>query len=266
MSVRKVKKMSQKVIKGTPRLAEAIRSRRRELGLTIEESAFRAGVGVKTWCRYESGGSIRQDKTKGICKTLNWHTFPSEDDGNDIVFNIDEYKSHEAWSEFISNNYGETAAISFVIGSDIILDNLDEDLEELSALPKGTHVGQLAVSMTKDILPSQFLMRYDYDFLYCLKTTVLKLRRVAHHSTHFSARSVMEELAIYLCVEESKFLMECMMPDMEACGVDGLDTWDDWAFDLFDDMDIVTCLYSNYYVTNDHIYHFDHWTEEQFYT
>lgn len=56
----------------------------------------------------------------------------------------------------------------------------------------------------------------------------------------------MDELAIYLFVEESKFLMECMMPDMEACEVDGLDTWDDWAYDLFGDMDIVTSSSRNF--------------------
>ncbi len=41
--------------------------------------------------------------------------------------------------------------------------------------------------------------------------------------------------------------------------------WDEWVFDLFDDMDIVTLLYSNKYLTKANIYHFDHWTEEQFY-
>ena len=59
--------------------------------------------------------------------------------------------------------------------------------------------------------------------------------------------------------------MECMEEDMQKCGVSGLDIWKDWDFDLFDDMDIVTCLYSNDYLTDDHIYHFDHWMENQFY-
>ena len=52
--------MSQKSIKGTSKLGEAIKSRRQELGLTIEEAATKAGVGIKTWCRYESGESIRR--------------------------------------------------------------------------------------------------------------------------------------------------------------------------------------------------------------
>jgi len=59
-------------------------------------------------------------------------------------------------------------------------------------------------------------------------------------------------------------LMECMAPEMEACGISGLDMWDEWVFDLFEDMDVVTCLYSDDYLTSDHIYHFDHWSEYQF--
>ncbi len=38
--------------------------------MTIVEAASRAGVGTKTWYRYESGASIRSDKVKGICKAL----------------------------------------------------------------------------------------------------------------------------------------------------------------------------------------------------
>lgn len=257
--------MSQQVIKGTAKLSEAIRSRRMELGLTIEEAALRANVGTKTWCRYEAGESIRRDKAKGICKALNWNTIPNNDRENDIVFNIDEYKNHEAWSEYISECYGEAAAISFVIGSDILLDFVEEDLNELSGLPKGTHVGQLMLSMMKDMLPEQFLMKYDYDFLYCLKVCIMKLRQVAHNNVTMVAHTVMEELAIYLIVEEAEFLMETLSGEMKEYGIEDVDMWKDWIFDLFGDMDIVTCLYSNDYLTCDHIYHFNYWMEDQFY-
>lgn len=258
--------MSQKVIKGTPRLSEAIRNRRQELGLTIEEAASRAGVGIKTWCRYEAGESIRKDKSKGICKALNWRTVPDEAIDEENGFDINEYKKHEAWSQYICDRYGEAAAISFVVGSDVLLDDLEEDLQELSSKPKGTHVGQLAVSRMKDILPEQFLMRYDYEFLYCLKTNVDTLRKIAHCNTSLVVHTVLQELAIYLFVEEAEFLIECMSQDMEAYGIKELDTWRDWIYDLFNDMDIVACLYSGNYLTCDHMYHFEHWTEEQFYT
>lgn len=258
--------MSQRVIQGTSKLAETIRNRRQELGFTIEEAASKAGIGTKTWCRYEAGGSIRRDKAKGICKALNWHTIPCKPDDDNMEFNLDEYKSHKAWSKSLCDRFGEAAAISFAIGSDIVLDHIKEDLNKLSKMPRGTHVGQLPVSMMKDILPTQFLMRYDYEFIYQLRITVEKLRSIAQHGGCFSVHDVMQRIAIYLFMEESKFLMECMIPEMETCGVSGLDMWDEWAFDLLEDMDVVTCLYSDDYLTPNHIYHFDHWSEYQFYT
>ena len=57
--------MGQKTIMGSPELANSIKLRRNELGLTIEEAARKAGVGTKTWCRYEAGGAVRRDKGKG---------------------------------------------------------------------------------------------------------------------------------------------------------------------------------------------------------
>lgn len=256
--------MSQKVIQGTPELSEKIRNRRHELDLTIEEAASKAGVGTKTWCRYEAGESIRRDKVKGICKALNWHMLPDDAADDKLNFDIGEYKRHKAWSTYICDCYGEAAAISFVIGSDMLLDYLEEELQEMSAMPKGAHVGQLGLSRMKDLLPEQFLMRYDYEFLYCFKTNVVRLQEKAHYGFPIVAHSVMEELVIYLLVEESKFLMEFMTPDMEAYGIEDLDTWQEWFFDLFEDMDIVTLLYSERYITCNNIYHFDYWMEEQF--
>ena len=225
--------MSQKTIKGTVKLGESIKSRRQELSLTIEEAASRAGVGTKSWCRYESGESIRSDKAKGICKALNWHAFPDNDDTSG--FDIEYYRNHDVWSPYLCEQYGEAAAISFIIGSDILLDHIKDDLNNLATMPKGTHIGQLPISMIKDDLPKQFLMRYDYDFLYQLKTTVIHLRQIAANGKAFFAHSVLEELAIYLFMEESSFLMDCMSVEMEAAGID-LDMRNEWAFEMFGDI------------------------------
>ena len=43
------------------------------------------------------------------------------------------------------------------------------------------------------------------------------------------------------------------------------DTGEDWAFDLFGDMDIVTWLYSDIYLKEENEYHFTHWLEQQFF-
>lgn len=96
--------MAPKTIQGSEALAKQIRSRRNELGLTIEEAASRASVGTKTWSRYEAGESIRKDKWKGICRALNWNNFPEQEEEQGIF--VQKYKGHKAWSEFLEENFG----------------------------------------------------------------------------------------------------------------------------------------------------------------
>lgn len=248
--------MAYQSIQGSPELAKAIKMRRKELNLTIEEAASRANVGTKTWCRYEAGESIRRDKCRGICKALNWQTLPESDEMEEEI-NVEEYRASEAWSAYLCDIFGEYVAVSFVIGSDILLDCVNEDLEMLSKLSKGTHIGQIETSFISYKLPEQFLMRYDYDFLYMFKSVVKRFRRYAHYGTQIKAHSVLEELVLYMIVEESRLLMESL---------DHVDEdWDEWIFDIFGDMDIVTWLYSDEYLTADHSYHFDHWMKNQFY-
>lgn len=180
--------MAQKTIKGSATIAKQIKARRNELGLTIEEAALRAGVGTKTWSRYEAGESIRKDKCKGICKALSWHTFPSLEEEKEEGFSMQEYyKEHEAWSEFLENAFGERAAMAFATGSDILLDYIGEDMTELASLPVKSHLGQLNTSWLCSDLPEQFLMHYDYDFLYQLKCTLYKLRAQAKNNVPMEA-------------------------------------------------------------------------------
>lgn len=255
--------MSQKSVKGSLELAKSIRLRRNELNLTIEEAASKAGVGTKTWSRYESGESIRKDKCRGICKALNWPSLPGN--GEAEISNKYEYRDHEAWSPYLVEKFGNLAAASFVIGSDILLDNLQDDIEELSSMPRGSHIGQMGASWMKSLLPPQFLMRYDYDFLYILRTTVTQFRLQAPMGSPIIAHSVIEELVLYLIMEESQFLMESIVLEEEQDDIDDYDSWDEWVFDIFDDMDLITFLYSDIYLNDGHPYHFDCWLERQFY-
>lgn len=213
-------------------------------------------MGTKTWSRYEAGESIRQDKCKGVCKALNWHAFPGDE--KEDTFDLTKYRKHEAWSDFLADIFGERAAMSFAIGSDILLDYIQEDMGELSAMPQGSQLGQIDISFLKESLPPQFLMKYNYYFLYALYTTVIRLRAIARTGGRFVACRVIEELAMYLAVEFSRYLMEAGNVDLE-------DGWDDWIFDLFDDEDLIQCLYSDFYLTSDHSYHFEHWLKNQFY-
>lgn len=250
--------MAQKTIKGSATIAKQIKARRNELGLTIEEAASRAGVGTKTWSRYEAGESIRKDKCKGICKALSWRTFPNLEEEEEEV-SMQEYKEYEAWSEFLEDAFGEKAAMAFATGSDILLDYIGEDMTELASLPVKSHLGQLNTSWLCSDLPEQFLMHYDYDFLYQLKCTLYKLRAQAKNNVPMEAHNVMEELVFYLCNQTATTLIELSGSDDDVYA-------EDWVFDLLGDMDIISCLYSNIYLDANHPYHFCHWNDQQFYT
>lgn len=252
--------MPQKSIKNNLDLAKKIKLRRLELGMTIEDAAIKAGVGTKTWCRYEAGESIRIDKGKGICKALNWLYLPDEDNTKEKI-NIREYKKHESWSDYIAKHFGKLAAVSFVVGSDILSDWLDEDIAELSSMPRGSHIGQIDTSFLSSMLPQQFLMKYDYDFIYALRMTIIQLIETAKTGGPIIAHSVMEELSLYLIVESSRFLVDTMdINESDAA------TWDHWIFDIFDDEDLITFLYSDSFILDEnHSYHFVHWMEKQFY-
>jgi len=253
--------MSPKTVKSNLELGEAIKNRRNELNLTIEGAASKAGIGTKTWSRYESGESIRRDKVSGLCKALKWKSLPGMDDkdaGPKVDF--DKYKASEAWSPHLDERFGVYAALSFVIGSEILLDAMNEDLNALSEMPRGSHIGEVPASFISEIMPQQFLMRYDYEFMWALRKTLIRFRENAPHTNHMVAHSVVEELVLYLVNEASRFLMEEMEVDCDA------DQDDDWVFSVFDDMDLVTFLYSDLLVlAPDDMYHFDNWFKRQFF-
>lgn len=257
--------MAQKSIPGNQQLAKKIKLRRNELNLTIEEAASRAGVGTKTWSRYEAGESIRMDKCKGICKALNWRNFPDDGSGTDAGYLLDEYRHHEAWSRFLSENYGLGAALSFAAGSDILLDYIKQDLSDLAAMPAGSHIGQLSTSFICRELPQQFLTQYDYDFLYRMKCVLLDLRWRAKYDQSMLAHSILEELIIYLCNEEAQTLLELSADAGDLTDDEEFDYLEDWVFDMFDDADILTFLYSDRYLEEDHPFHFDYWSDQRFY-
>lgn len=247
--------MSIKSIKVDKNLANKIKARRNQLGLTIEEAAKKAGVGIKTWCRYESGEAIRYDKYKGVCKALNLKSLTGE--SNDSEFDALLYCSHEAWSPFLAENFGKTVAAAFTIGSETLLDEVNSDLSELSSLPKGSHLGQLDFSFVVNFLPRQFLMDYDYEFLYLFRATVIDLIKIAKSGNPIVAHTVLQEIVLYIISLETDMIY--------AEGVNSKEYDKDWVFDLFDDMDIITFLYSEMAVDIDNPYHFTHWNEHQFY-
>lgn len=142
------------------------------------------------------------------------------------------------------------------MGSDILLDHVREDWAVLDSMPKGAHLGQLEVSWLKELLPEPFLMQYQYEFLYWMECTLLKMRERARIGADLTAHSIMEELPLYLCCEEAESLMERNGEE---------DAPKEWVFDLFGDMDRIRFLYSHVNLEEDHFYHFSHWADRQFY-
>ena len=168
---------------------------------------------------------------------------------------IGEHKGHEAWSQFLADNYGVKAAVSFAVGSDVLLDYIEQDLSDLASMPVGSHIGQLNTSFIKRwIFLHKFLMRYTYDFLYQMKCTLVHLRqKFKYWGGMVKAHTVMEELIIYLCNEEAMAFME-VSDERVATDSKNLGYSEDWVFDMFDDEDIITFLYSNSNLEEDHPY------------
>jgi hypothetical protein len=132
-------------------------------------------------------------------------------------------------------------------------------------MPRGSHIGEIDISWLASSLPPQFLTRYDYEFLYVFQETIDKFRSQASAGSQIIAHSVIEELALYLIVEESRLLMEDIELDTEnGDDIDSYEDWDEWIYDIFGDEDLITFLYSGSYLTKSNVYHYDHWLEEFF--
>lgn len=166
---------------------------------------------------------------------MNWKLLPIENEETDS-FKLENYRTHEAWSSYLEETFGEAAAVSFAAGSDILLDYIKEDLEALSSRPKGTHIGELDTSWLASILPSQFLM-----VLYLLRDRLICLRTLARCGRDMRARCVLEEILYLLIADESEFLIEYNPSLGTEMG------WKDWAECLLGDEDVIDYLYSDAY-------------------
>lgn len=234
-----------------PELGELIKQKRKSMGLTIEQAARKAGVGTKTWCRYEAGEPIRQDKFKNISRLLNLSKTQTEQDDD---YTVENCRKDKFWSNFLEKEYGPVSALSFAVGSEILLDEIEEELEELAKMPKNSHIGQLKISCIKDLLPPQFLTFYDYDFLYATRVALKQLMNIAERNDKMIAHRVIDEILLTMIVEEA-----CDVIDVNN------DECTDWIYDMFGDSDIDFLFYDNIYLLKDSIYHFSHWFDEQFY-
>lgn len=251
--------MPPRVISNTIELGQEIKKRRTELGYTLEEAAKKAGVGIKTWSRYEAGESIRSDKLGKVLRTLKWNSFPPDDrdvHGRGPWDTVGP--SHKAWSPYLARVYGARTASMFAIGYELLSDIIKMDLEALSHLPAGTHVGQLDVSELTYILPAQFLMRYDYEFVYHLQHVLEAFRLMAWHGYEIAPHTVIEELVIHLLEEQANSHMELFgiekpYGDEDRGGLLNV---------LCEESEIQEYLYSeSSYLSSNDAYYFDSWDE-----
>lgn len=231
-------------------LGDAIKARRIKLGLTIEEAAFRAGIGTKTWVRYESGSPIRTDKVPGVCKALRWASLGGERAPQSGKYDLNIDEESPAWPYEMCRFYGRGAAVSFVAGSGILLDYTTEDLKSLSCMPRGSHVGEISVSWIKDLLPKQFLTRYDYEFVYELLCANQHMREDADRLGWINPRTILDVLIM-------RAMCECASILMKGWGFEP--GWDNWLRDAREAPEVDRYLFSDEYLPSGHMYHFDNW-------
>jgi len=247
---------------GSQALGSAIQSRRLEIGLSVEGAAIKAGVESKTWSRYEAGSAIRVDKIRGVCRALGWSKLPDTDDPEADRSDrwLDEVgEDHPAWSRALEQFYGRACAVTFAVGSDLLIDSITEDLEALARQPRWTHVGQLEISWIGDMLPPQFRTRYDYEFMYSFKWAAESLRKQFTRGK-LEAHSVIEKLALYHILRQAEELS-----GIDETMVEAGEEWRDWAGDILGDLDIELFLFfPEYLLTPDSSYHFDRWQELPF--
>jgi transcriptional regulator with XRE-family HTH domain len=250
-------------------LGALIRSRRAELGLTIEEAARSAKVGSETWRRYEGGSSIRRDKLRGVLQTMRWSKLPSVGGSADADEPSDAFdeqwfvdypieKLGDSYLGSLAESIGDECARTFAFGIDGLLDHSREDLEELAKRPRGTHLGELGMSWLVEELPVRWVPRYDYDFVFRLRATAetikIRLKWAGADGNQQLARSVADKLVVHLIFQDG-------MTAADSCGSDAADDWEDWVLDLTEgDDEFLYALFSNTIVWGEESrYHFDNW-------
>ena len=53
---------------------------------------------------------------------------------------VDE--NHESWSAWLAQEFARDGAVAFALGGDVALEAIQGDIDELSAMPRGAHIGE----------------------------------------------------------------------------------------------------------------------------
>lgn len=190
-----------------------------------------------------------------------------ENEEIDKIINTDEYRNNEKWSQYLADTFSNFAAVSFIVGTDILGDILDDNINILSHMPKGTHIGEISEenyhtifsSYLPEMLPKQFLTYYNHEFLSLLKTRLNNFVSLAKKNETILAHSILDEILFYLILQSSFHFFDEVEDELKEHDCD------EWIFDMFDDMDIITFLYSDMHISKQNTFHFDNWATNQFY-
>ncbi|GAA0276367.1 helix-turn-helix domain-containing protein [Cryptosporangium japonicum] len=241
----------------TAEIGAAIRARRLELGLTIEQAAASAGVGSESWRRYEQGKAIRRDKVRGLCRVLRWANLPASD-GEAAARtpradpNWDAATEWAGFSTAVAARHGEARARAFELGFQLVVaEQLEHDLEALRERPRGSHLGELSESWLANWLPERFVTHYEYELLYRLRAASLRIADRLASRTSQLTRCPAEALMLYVIVEDG------------AGEVNREVDYLDWMRELIDeDLDAVRTLFDRTVdIPVDHPWHYKNWFE-----
>lgn len=237
---------------------------------------------MKTWGRYEAGSAIRNDKRQAVCRVLGWLSLPSEGKApqHDWREHIDVRDIDEAMRQtYVYQDYGAIGAYLFSDALSMMRSFTEEALEELSHMPKGSHVGELEYVDIGAYLPPQFLTRYDYEFAHGLKYLIEKISQKNKLGVKLTAHTVLDEVALTAIHFQATALSDKYsfegLEDIEDADDDGFDDDEKYKADgsyflnMFLEMECgdedCKMLLWNDHLPEDHAYHFSHWLIPQFF-
>lgn len=196
---------------------------------------------------------------------------------------LDEARSEGCWPARLEKELGFAVAYSLQTGLQILHDYIRDDLAKLHDMPAGTHIGELEYSMTEGYLPNQFLMKYDYDFLFRLNRIIERKMAYVEDLGRRDAHRVIDEIIFRAVNNIANSSIDDLLkeqPELKAIFCPECDdeeemeteedecvpiSYYDWVYDtMFDDADVDMLFIEGFYFTEDDNYHFSHWFEDQF--
>lgn len=195
------------------------------------------------------------------------------------------YKKEPEWSDAMDEYYGHQAAVSFVIGAQMLGDELNTAIRELEGKSAQSTLKDCEETYLADFLPPAYQKRYTRKWLQHMQKVLNAYIDRVHTSDDLRAHTVLEEIIVKTCMDlTADYMKSDIIPNlpreiydedegfMRDCKdgeeVDPEDVWnnyDTWAYDLFDDDEV------NILFTCDDVsllkmseYAFSHWDEDQF--